>query len=316
MPKFAQLERVEITDELTNEPQHFTPWLAKDGLEILAETLGLKLEFVDMEVRVGQVSRFRADIQARNTFDETDVVIENQFGKSDHRHLGQILTYAGGIAPKTVIWIAENFTEEHIDALDYLNKITKKRFRFFGVTITLYRIGNSEPAPQFQVVCKPRHWTQENQRLENETKQLQLEYWTALQDYAREKDSSIRLRKPYGKNFIMYEQRDKVEIGAYHNINRKEIGVSLYISGERLDLLKERRGEIEKKIGKSLYWDKPRQIYLDKSDSDPRDKKQWEDQHQWLSEKLELFDSVFRPILHLLNSTETAAETEPDELES
>ena len=45
----------------------------------------------------------------------------------------------------------------------------------------------------------------------------------------------------------MYEQRDKVEIGAYHNINRKEIGVSLYISGERLDLLKERRGEIEKK---------------------------------------------------------------------
>ena len=131
MPKFAKLERVEITDELTNEPQHFTPWLAKDGLEILAETLGLKLEFVDMEVRVGQLSRFRADIQARNTFDETDVVIENQFGKSDHRHLGQILTYAGGIAPKTVIWIAEKFTEEHIDALGLSQQNYKKTLSFF-----------------------------------------------------------------------------------------------------------------------------------------------------------------------------------------
>ena len=114
----------------------------------------------------------------------------------------------------------------------------------------------------------------------------------------------------------MCEQRDKVEIGAYHNINRKEIGVSLYIEGERLNLLKEMREEIEQEIGESLYWDNPRQIYLDKNESDPRDENRWEKQHQWLLEKLELFDSVFRPILHSLNSTETAAETEPDELES
>ena len=39
MPKIARLERVEITDEWTTEPKEFTPWLAKDGLEILAETL-------------------------------------------------------------------------------------------------------------------------------------------------------------------------------------------------------------------------------------------------------------------------------------
>ena len=269
-----------------------------------------------MEVQVSQLGRFRADIQARNTFDGTDVVIENQFGKSDHRHLGQILTYAGGIAPKTVIWIAENFTEEHIDALDYLNKITKKRFRFFGVTITLYQIGNSDTAPQFQIVCKPKHWTTEIQRVENETKQLQMKYWTALSDLAVKNNSPIRFRKPYGKNFIRCEQRDKVEIGAYHNINRKEIGVSLYIEGERLNLLKEQREALESELGEDIAWDHPSQIYLSQNEADPKDEKQWEKQHQWLLEKLELFDKVFRPILDKLNTSENVAYTETDPLES
>jgi hypothetical protein len=127
MNKLAQLEKVEITNEWKKEAQHFTPWIADEGLPMLAETLGLKLEFISMESPVG---RFRADIHVRNTADDTDVVIENQFGESDHKHLGQILTYAGGITPKTVIWIAETFREEHIDALDYLNKITKNAFVF------------------------------------------------------------------------------------------------------------------------------------------------------------------------------------------
>ena len=305
MSKLARLEKVEITDGWKNEAHKFTPWLADEGLPMLAETLGLNLQIVDTEVRVGS---FWADVHARNTADDTDVVIENQFGKSDHKHLGQVLTYAAGITPKTIIWIAETFTQEHIDALNYLNKITKKSFRFFGVTITLYRIKNSDIAPLFQIACKPKKWTHENQRVENETKQLQMKYWTALSNLAVRENSPIRFRKPYGKNFIDCEQRDKVKIGAYHNFKRHEIGVYLYLKGEteRHDLLNERREEIEQKIGESLYWNNPTQIYLDKNESDPRDECQWENQHQWLLEKLELFDQVFRPMLHKLNASENA----------
>lgn len=301
MSKLARLKKVEITDGWKDEAQNFTPWLADEGLPILAETLGLNLQIVNTEVPVGN---FRADVHARNTADDTDVVIENQFGKSDHKHLGQVLTYAAGITPKTIIWIAETFTEEHIDALNYLNKITKKRFRFFGVTITLYRIGNSDIVPLFQIACKPQNWTYETQRVENETKQLQMKYWTALSNLAVRRNSPVRFRKPYGKNFIDCEQRDKVKIGAYHNINRKEIGVSLYIEGKYLNWLKEQCEASERELYDDIGWDHPSQIYLSQNESDPRDESQWEKQHQWLLEKLELFNQVFRPMLHKLNAAE------------
>jgi hypothetical protein len=116
------------------------------------------------------------------------------------------------------------------------------------------------------------------------------------------------LRNPIAENYLQCRRRDKVDIHAYHNLNRHEIGVALYLKGdtERLDLLNEQREEIEEKIGESLYWDNPTQIYLSKNESDPRDESQWEKQHQWILEKLELFDRVFRPIFHKLNASENA----------
>ena len=79
MDELAQLEKIDIRKKWENEPQHFTPWLAyEEGLIMLAETLGLNLQIVDTEVEIG--NRFFADVHARNTADDTDVVIENQFG--------------------------------------------------------------------------------------------------------------------------------------------------------------------------------------------------------------------------------------------
>src|SRR5207244_6039820 len=131
----------------------FTPWLAKpENLELLGETLGIELEPDSEEVAVGP---FWADIVCRDTATGGKIVIENQVEKTDHVHLGQILTYVAGVGAQIVVWIASKFTEEHRAALDWLNEHTTEEISFFGLEVELWRIGSSPAAPKFNVVSKP-----------------------------------------------------------------------------------------------------------------------------------------------------------------
>ena len=150
------LESVDVRSVWEHEANQFTPWLAEPrNLNALGEALQIDLELEAQEVQVGP---FRADILAKNTADETLVLVENQMGKTDHRHLGQVLTYAAGLKASTVVWLATSFSEEHKAALDWLNSFSNDSVRFFGVVIELWQIGNSLPAPQFHVVCQPNEW--------------------------------------------------------------------------------------------------------------------------------------------------------------
>jgi hypothetical protein len=89
------------------------------------------------------------------------VIIENQYGPIDHGHLGQILTYAGGTKPTTVVWVAEEFREEHRAALEWLNTHTDPSIRFFGVrlaAVTLDGAPGGLIAPFLELVVKPNEW--------------------------------------------------------------------------------------------------------------------------------------------------------------
>ena len=131
----GKFERVPLSTARPTEDGNFTPWLAEPSvIGLLGETLGLELEVEAVEHWVGS---FRADILARAT-DEADhrVVIENQFGRSDHKHLGQILTYLAGIeGAKTIVWIAETIQPDHRAAIDWLNSYTADDFSFFAIEI-------------------------------------------------------------------------------------------------------------------------------------------------------------------------------------
>ena len=145
----GRLERVELRDYWEHEGSDFTPWLAsEENIALLSETIGLELEVQQEEAAVGP---FRADILCRDTASDELVIIENQLEKTDHKHLGQTITYASGLDAVNIVWIAARFTEEHRAALDWLNRITHEEFRFFGIEIELWRIGKSVPAPKFNI---------------------------------------------------------------------------------------------------------------------------------------------------------------------
>jgi hypothetical protein len=134
----GRLERVELRTVWNNEATDFTPWLAKpENLEALSEALGMDLESTGTEQSVGA---YRADMLCTDAFSGNSVLIENQLEKTNHSHLGQILTYSAGLNVKTVIWIASRFTDEHRAALDFLNEITEEGVSFLGLKLNFGKL--------------------------------------------------------------------------------------------------------------------------------------------------------------------------------
>ena len=233
----GKLERVELRDVWGNAATDFTPWLARaENLEALSETLGMDLESAGTEQSVGS---YRADILCKDAFSGNYVLIENQLERTNHSHLGQILTYSAGLNVKTVIWIASRFTDEHRAALDYLNEITEEEYSFFGLEVELWRIGNSDPAPKFNIVSRPNDWTKNVRESAqhavelSEVKQQQQTYWAAFKDFMDERRSSVRCQNPSPQHWMnMSIGRSGFWLNAKVNSLKSRISVSLNMKME------------------------------------------------------------------------------------
>lgn len=231
------LTKVDLRDIWTSESGDFTPWLAQShNLSILSETLGLELECEAQEKPVGP---FRADILCRDIGTNNWVLIENQLERTDHGHLGQLLTYASGLEAVTIIWIAARFTEEHRSTLDWLNRITDDSFRFFGVEVELWRIGNSLAAPRFNIVSKPNNWSklmhQATRVIDaselSDTRALQLAYWTAFQSVLMSRGGAfVRERKPQPQSWMAYSiGRAGFTVNGAMVRSKRQVRAELYI---------------------------------------------------------------------------------------
>ncbi|MEU6208053.1 DUF4268 domain-containing protein [Micromonospora musae] len=154
LPQLGTLDAVDIRTVWKHEAHTFTPWLLANA-EVLGEALGMQLSLSAAEHPVGG---FSLDLMGVDEATNETVIIENQLERTDHSHLGQLLTYAGGTDPVNVVWIATSFREEHRSALDWLNNRTDENTRFFGIEISAVRIGTSLPAPLMRLVVQPNDW--------------------------------------------------------------------------------------------------------------------------------------------------------------
>lgn len=153
----GRLEPVDVRTVWKHEAHDFTRWMLS-AANVLGEALGMELELTEAEHRIGG---FSLDLIGTDLASGNVVIVENQLEQTDHGHLGQLLTYAGGTDPATIVWCAPTFRDEHRAALDWLNENTGEDIRFFGVEIAAVRIDDSRPAPLFRVVAKPNDWTKQ-----------------------------------------------------------------------------------------------------------------------------------------------------------
>jgi hypothetical protein len=323
----GRLVAVPLREVWAGEARDFTPWLAEsDNISLLAETLNLsELEVQGREVPVGS---FYIDILARDAEGHI-IVIENQFGPTDHTHLGQILTYvAGQEGNATVVWIAETVRDEHRAAIDWLNASTIEAYNFFAVEIEALRIGDSPPAPRFNVVAKPNNWSRGiGQATRSSIAQLGdraracMEYWAAFGQYLLEHGARYRMPTPaprgnacvWGIGRAGFQLADVILLDA-HRL-RVEIYINHREAKQAFDLLEADRARIESEIGEALDWQRlnDRQacrIAVHRTDLDPRDEDQRPLQYEWMLNKTQRFDQAFRSRLRALaleNVSETAA---------
>jgi hypothetical protein len=304
----GRMERVPLREVWEKEAIHFTPWLAREeNLSLLGEAIGIELELEAQEKEVGP---FRADILCKNQVTGEWVLIENQLERSDHTHLGQLLTYAAGLNTVTIVWVAAKFTEEHRAALDWLNEVTDERINFFGLEIELWRIGDSAIAPKFNLASKPNGWTKSIASATHrgdltETRALQLDYWTAFKAYLDKSGTILKGANPAPQHYMSFATgKSGVLLTAYANMRDNRISVALIVLGKYrgwFEFLESRKVEIEKELGQLDWHNEPDrrepQIFLRWNGVDPSERKEWPKQHKWLLEKLEAFHKVFAPIV-------------------
>lgn len=80
------------------------------------------------------------------------------------------MTYIAGTDAQIIIWIATNFSEPHLAALKWLNEHTVDPFAFFAVRLRVVCIGESDPAPMFEVLERPNNWERQMHAAQRESR--------------------------------------------------------------------------------------------------------------------------------------------------
>jgi hypothetical protein len=260
--RLGKLTAVDVRSCWPDEARNFTPWLASpDAIKLLGEALDLELEVEGKEVPVGPYS---ADILARDLTSNGLVVIENQLERTNHDHFGKALTYAAVLGATTLVWIARTFTEEHRKAMDWLNELTKGDLLLYGIELRVWRIGNSDPAPQFDVVCSPNEIVRqaavaiEAEEL-SDTRRLQREFWTEVRKSLERSGRFLSLQVPQPQPWYQIALgRANIHLSLTVNTETKQIGAKVYlghqVADRALEQLTSSKTQIEAEIGTSLEW--------------------------------------------------------------
>ncbi len=302
--KLGRIERIPIRDFWKHEAADFTPWL-EENIGQLGEVLGMDLEVVDREAQVGG---FSLDLLAKDLSTGSPVIIENQLEPTDHKHLGQLLTYAAGKDAAVIIWIAQDFREEHRAAMDFLNARTGEDTEFFGVRVELWKIDDSLPAAHFDLVVAPNEWSKRSAsaaRLSHSGREeTYRQFWQPLVDALREKHQLTKARQGPKFNFFQFSSGlNGVLYGAAFG-HKKRIRVEIVMDSgdrrrnkERFDRLEAQKEEIESDLGELSWQRMPDKdlscIVAHRDGSVDSSEEDLEEIRQWMIERLLDFQRVF-----------------------
>ena len=192
MINLGTLEEIKDLREVWSHEAHdFTPWLAKN-ISILGDEVGIDISIEETESSVGD---FNVDIFATDADTGKKIIIENQLEETDHDHLGKLITYASGKSADLVIWLVRKARPEHRAAIEWLNNHTDEGVGFILCEIKVFRIGNSEPAPKFEIIEQPNNWVKEMKKPSGTNKRTVLPKIKDMLEWGVVKEGDILVAK-------------------------------------------------------------------------------------------------------------------------
>ncbi|PWB70227.1 DUF4268 domain-containing protein [candidate division GN15 bacterium] len=253
-------EIVPIRDVFKKEATHFTTWL-EQHIDSLAKRLGMEFSEVQREQRVGD---FIVDLLCEDG-NSHKVVIENQLERTNHDHLGKLLTYLVNLGAGTAIWISSDPRPEHERVIDWLNESTPSDISFYLVKVEGVQIGGSKLAPFFSVVSKPDRQSKEIGESKKNWAERQLkrdEFWKGLLERSRPRTKLFGGRTGSKSHYIS-ASAGKRGMSFNYVVWTDSAAIELYIDADKgdgsgnlkiLKKLMQRRAAIERKFGAPLEW--------------------------------------------------------------
>lgn len=306
----GRIQRVALNEVWRHEALDFTTWLEKN-IEVLADATGLQLNAVEREQSVGA---FSVDLIAQDQ-DGRAVVIENQLKKSDHDHLGKLLTYLVGLEAPQAVWIVADPRPEHVRVISWLNESSPADF--YLLKLEAIQIGDSKRAPLLTQIVGPSEETRamgETKTILVERQRLRLRFFEGLLEHAKSKtplhaNISPSIHNWIGAgsgiagitfNYVVLEHEARVElyIDTKDDVENQRMFKALFSKKER----------IEKEFGGTLEWDTKdgrRSCRIQKAFTTGgcRDENKWETVYEEAAEAMAGLESALKDHLQSIKSS-------------
>ena len=256
MVDIGRIARVPLREVWPHEALGLTTWL-ESNIDVLNDVIDCELANAEREKSVGD---FNVDLTAEDR-DGNLVIIENQLGRSDHDHLGKLLTYLSNIDAKVAIWIVADPRAEHVKAVSWVNE--SNLAAFYLLKLEAIKIEGSKPAPYLTLIAGPSDETRRVGRTKqqfSERHTLRERWWIQLLDEAKRRTKLHAHISPGTNNWVGTTAGKR---GLYYNYValQHRAAIELYIdTGDKnenkrlFDDLYAKKGDIETVFGDGLSW--------------------------------------------------------------
>ena len=260
MRLIGKIRHLSLREVWRHEAYDFTAWL-EENIDVLNDALDLSLGNVYREHNAGS---FSVDLVAEDD-DGNIVVIENQLERSNHDHLGKVITYLTALEARTAIWVVAEPRPEHIRAIAWLNESSAAAF--YLVKVEAISIDDSPPAALLTMITGP---SIEAIRVGERKKELaglqevRYRFWEQLLDKAKEKTNLHKSISPTHKNWVASSTGLPSRLSLNYYLRGHDARVELYIdhdtdTGEGnmmiFNQIKANKEQIEEVFGEPLDWE-------------------------------------------------------------